>query len=280
MNMKGGVGKTTVAMHLGGMIGLGCIPGGPRRVLLIDYDPQFNLSQAWIDPERYATLERANRTTLSILQDDDADLDPFELQVPSSRRAPDPESLVENLYSSEDGHLDIVPATLDLMYIALGEADSPTAVIRHRFADFIEKCRHLYDYTIIDCHPAGSVFTRTSLQNSDHVIIPVVPGNYSSRGVALMLKFIAATGVGNSGPIPHILFNLSSGRPSADVRAIRAHPRLGRHCIRLSLRRYKAFSDPVAGHGFVWYSKRPYSIRAFINLHGVVREIISRIESP
>ena len=47
MNMKGGVGKTTVAMHIAGAMaryrhqGLETV----KRVLMIDYDPQFNLSQ-------------------------------------------------------------------------------------------------------------------------------------------------------------------------------------------------------------------------------------------
>ncbi len=44
MNMKGGVGKTTVTMHLGGMIALYDIGDKQRNVLLIDYDPQFNLT--------------------------------------------------------------------------------------------------------------------------------------------------------------------------------------------------------------------------------------------
>lgn len=49
MNMKGGVGKTTVAMHLGGVISRYKFPDKRRKVLLVDYDPQFNLSQAFID---------------------------------------------------------------------------------------------------------------------------------------------------------------------------------------------------------------------------------------
>ena len=54
MNMKGGVGKTTIAMHLGGIaarydLGRNTI----RKVLLIDYDAQFNLSQAFLRPNAY-----------------------------------------------------------------------------------------------------------------------------------------------------------------------------------------------------------------------------------
>ena len=59
MNMKGGVGKTTVTMHIGGLIGRRLIEKKRRKVLLIDYDPQFNLSQAFIPPKDYFLLEKA-----------------------------------------------------------------------------------------------------------------------------------------------------------------------------------------------------------------------------
>ena len=49
MNMKGGVGKTTIACHFAGMAArepLGRATAS--KVLLIDYDPQFNASQAYL----------------------------------------------------------------------------------------------------------------------------------------------------------------------------------------------------------------------------------------
>jgi chromosome partitioning protein len=47
MNMKGGVGKTTVACHFAGIAAREAL-GRPSasKVLLIDYDPQFNASQS------------------------------------------------------------------------------------------------------------------------------------------------------------------------------------------------------------------------------------------
>ena len=68
MNMKGGVGKTTVAMHLGGILGRYKFTAArTRKVLLIDYDPQFNLSQAFLPAKTYFDLESKRRTTISIL---------------------------------------------------------------------------------------------------------------------------------------------------------------------------------------------------------------------
>src|SRR5690242_13912844 len=85
MNMKGGVGKTTVTMHLAGMFARSVWSGGkPHKVLAIDYDPQFNLSQAFLPPKEYFAAEKKRKTTLSILLDDDTELDPYKLQVPGS----------------------------------------------------------------------------------------------------------------------------------------------------------------------------------------------------
>jgi chromosome partitioning protein len=71
MNMKGGVGKTTVAMHIAGALARYRWPSkNPIRVLMIDYDPQFNLSQAFLPAKDYFALEKAKKTVLSVLQED------------------------------------------------------------------------------------------------------------------------------------------------------------------------------------------------------------------
>jgi chromosome partitioning protein len=44
MNMKGGVGKTTICAHVGRLLARRKQGGVHKKVLPIDYDPQFNLS--------------------------------------------------------------------------------------------------------------------------------------------------------------------------------------------------------------------------------------------
>lgn len=181
MNMKGGVGKTTVCAHLAGMLARSkrlC-----RRVLAIDYDPQFNLSQMYIRRPTFFALEKEGRTSLAILKDDETKVNPFVIEAPSKpTRPPPPEELAHNVYRlKHGGKLDIVPSTLDLMYIALGQPKKRTDAFEKRFASFIDACRDQYDVILIDCHPAGSILTRTALASSDHVLIPVLPAVLAPR---------------------------------------------------------------------------------------------------
>ncbi len=279
MNMKGGVGKTTVAMHLGGMFGRYAFDDEARRkVLLIDYDPQFNLSQAFLPASLYFSLEAQRKTTISILLDDDSKLDPYHLQVPGNEIPPKVEDIATPIYKYKDGGLDLVPSTLDLMYVALGQTDNQIKPIEERFEKFIAQCKLIYDIILIDCHPAGSLFTKTSLRNSDHVLIPVTPQRYAVRGIGLMMKFIKAKKQGTKGPTSHILFN---GTPrfgiASEESAIRANPEYTAHCMTNTLKWYGAFGEPEDGKNFVWTSGKPYSTQAFRNLLLVSQEFFKKI---
>ena len=281
MNMKGGVGKTTVTMHLGGIISRYKFGGKFKKVLLIDYDPQFNLSQAFIPAKTYFKLEKERKTILSVLQDNQNDLDPFRLQVPGNEEPPKVIDITHKIYeySRRQGGLDIIPATLDLMYIALGQSEKRIKPIEERFNKFIVQCKKMYDLILIDCHPAGSIFTKTALQNSDNVIIPVTSQPYSERGVGLMIKFIEAKKLGGKSPQPYILFNLiPPSANSSEEATIRKNPRFTDKCMTATLKNYKIFSEPFAGKGFVWRSKKPYKIRALRNLNGVAEEFIKKVE--
>jgi chromosome partitioning protein len=250
--------------------------GKRRRVLAIDYDPQFNMSQAFLPASVYFALEKARKTCLSILRDDETSFDPYVLQVPGNRNPPSVRDIAHTIHTIRDGRLDIIASTLDLMYIALGQPDKRIDAFEERFHKLITECRREYDVVVIDCHPAGSILTKTSLQNSDHVLIPVVSSGFAARGVALMRTFIDAVGKGNTGPIPHLLFNCTGAKASNDEMRIRGDARQSKYCLIKTLRKYKAFSDPSEGNGFVWSSGAPYSTKAYWNLHGVVEEVVSR----
>ncbi|OAM52697.1 hypothetical protein A7981_04390 [Methylovorus sp. MM2] len=287
MNMKGGVGKTTVTMNIGGAIATYNLLNGPLQdpkkgtnVLLIDYDPQFNLTQAYIKPAVYFDLEKKRKTTLSILQDNEVDLDPFQLQVPGNHTPPKLSDIVFTFRKFHNGSvLDIIPSTLDLMYVALGQANVNTKPIEERFEKFIEECKKTYDVIFIDCHPAGSLFTKTALRNSDHVLIPVIPQKYAVRGIGLMMQFIKSKTLIKNAPTAHILFNHTarSGKSDQELE-IREHKEYGDLCLGETLKKFKAFSEPEEGKNFVWTSSKAYSTEALGNLLKVSRELLGRIK--
>jgi cellulose biosynthesis protein BcsQ len=282
MNMKGGVGKTTVAIHLGGiaaLVPLADIP--PQKVLLIDYDPQFNLSQAYLPAKKYFSLEGKKHTTLSVLLEDDVALNPYQLQVPGNLTPPSVKQLATKLWQNPSGgSLDLVPSTLDLMYVALGLSEARTKPIEERFQKFITECRSIYDLIVIDCHPAGSIFTKTSLANSDHVLIPVMPQQYAVRGIGLMMRFIKHKQIGKSIKT-HILFNATprTGGATSQEQTIRANSRYANFCLTHTLKWYRAFREPEGGLGFVWSSGKPYSTEAYWNLRAVGNEFMNRVKA-
>ena len=111
MNMKGGVGTTTVAMHLGRFLARYKLPADavPRKVLVIDYDPQFNLSQAFLPAKVYFELESKRKTTIAIRVDDDANLNSYQLQVPGNETPPPVATLATRVFTTQSGDiLDIV----------------------------------------------------------------------------------------------------------------------------------------------------------------------------
>lgn len=249
-------------------------------MLAIDYDPQFNLSQAYLTTKTYFALEKDRKTTLAVLVDSGTALNPYQLQVTGNHNPPSIKSLATNVYKSKTGpgKLDLLPSTLDLMYVALGQATSNMAPLEERFAKLISESRTLYDLILIDCHPAGSLFTKTSLTNSDFVLIPVAPQKYAVRGIGLMLEFIRAKKAGSVAPQPIVLFNSTARTTvSPEEFAIRKDPKYSALCLSDTLKWYKAFAEPEEGRGFVWQSSKPYSTTAFSNLLSVATAFKTRI---
>ena len=152
-NHKGGVGKTTSAINIGaGLNRLG------KKILLIDLDPQANLSQSLglIDQERniYGALRGE-----------------YKLQ---------PIEIVKGL--------DIIPSTLDLSGAEVemsGEAGR-----EYILRELIEPIRASYDYILIDSPPSLGLLTINSFTASDEVFIPLQAQYLALQGLTKLLEVI------------------------------------------------------------------------------------------
>jgi chromosome partitioning protein len=63
LNMKGGVGKTTISAHVFRLMYKKLQAG----TLILDLDPQFNLSQALFTRKRYEKLKEEGKTIFSAM---------------------------------------------------------------------------------------------------------------------------------------------------------------------------------------------------------------------
>ena len=162
-NQKGGVGKTTTCYNLGA-----CLVELNQRVLVIDVDPQSNLTLA------------------AGLDYDEVEMTLVDLMDHAGTQVLDPKAIIH--HTSLPG-LDILPADPRLARVErdLYElADYESALAR-----VIEPLKESYDSIILDCPPTLSSLTLVSFYAADEVLIPVQCEYYAAKGLDLLLTIIS-----------------------------------------------------------------------------------------
>ena len=130
MNMKGGVGKTTLAVEVSRTLAYDY----DKDVLLIDYDPQANASFAFLRPEQYYQCLNSGRSLANCLMPTHQDADPFSVvgtAPPDTMDVSDYSIRVRrwryrNNPSKKAGTLHLVPGALEMMRIALNVIETDT----------------------------------------------------------------------------------------------------------------------------------------------------------
>jgi len=153
LNHKGGVGKTTCTINIGaGLVELG------KKVLLIDLDPQANLSLSLGAPRLPNTIYEAIRG--------ESELEP---------------------YTVRDG-LDIITSTLDLSGAEMELINE--AGREYILRELFEPIKDDYDYILIDCPPSLGLLTLNALTSSDSVFIPLQTEFLALQGLAKIKQVI------------------------------------------------------------------------------------------
>jgi len=152
-NQKGGVGKTTTAINLATSIAL-----SGRRVLLIDVDPQGNLTSG----------------------------------MGLKGEKADPGTIYEALMSDEEPESFVLPTKVENLFIIPADRSLTGAEIElvsmlareQRLKRIVDALRSRFDDILIDCPPSLGLLTLNALVAADAVLIPLHCEYFALEGLA------------------------------------------------------------------------------------------------
>lgn len=153
LNHKGGVGKTTSAINIGaGLVELG------KKILLIDLDPQANLTISLGIPRQKFTIYEAMRG--------EAELVPYAYKP----------------------NLDVITSSLDLSGAEMELINEAGREFILR--ELIGQLEDDYDFILIDCPPSLGLLTLNALTSSRFVLIPLQTEFLAVQGLAKIKQVV------------------------------------------------------------------------------------------
>jgi chromosome partitioning protein len=152
-NHKGGVGKTTSTINIGSALNQ-----LNKKVLIIDLDPQSNLSLS-------LGVVKASNNIYGALRNE-YEIKPLEIMK----------------------GFDLIPATIDLAGI---EIELSTKMDREYYLkEIIDPIKDNYDYILIDCPPSLGLLTLNAFTASDEILIPLQSEFLAMHGLSELIKAV------------------------------------------------------------------------------------------
>ena len=177
INLKGGVGKSTIAALLGRYASKHGL-----KVLAIDLDPQANLSQAFMTHSYRQFLEDRSPSIVEVFEG---------YRSPSGGAgSPRPVGVADVVVGNTPlggSNLQLIPSRFDFSnHLIDSLKPDPRALARLLSEHFADR-----DLVLIDCAPTESIFTRAAYAASRYILVPVKPEYFATIGFPLLQESLA-----------------------------------------------------------------------------------------
>ncbi|EZP69012.1 MULTISPECIES: ParA family protein [Pseudomonas] len=193
INWKGGVGKSTLSLHLGVGAMKFSNPESRARVLLVDLDPQCNLSYLALGVSKYIDhVYDKKKPTLKNLFDSYFKGETFDTT----------KAIIKKPITASPGKIwvdvDLLPSHHDLVLVDMRLAREKKSGTTHQeetryeidklsiIQNALDQVADQYDYIILDCPPNINLVTQNSFFASDSYVIPAIPDFLSTVGISLI----------------------------------------------------------------------------------------------
>ncbi|HLE58521.1 MAG TPA: AAA family ATPase [Candidatus Limnocylindria bacterium] len=244
-NQKGGVGKTTTAINLGGALAeLG------YRVLCVDVDPQANMTVGL-----GVSLSDVTQSMADVIGDDRL-------------------AIEEVVRPTQTAGLSVAPSTLELASteVELFSAIGREMVLRDALSGWADR---QFDVIIVDCPPTLGLLTINGLVASSRVIIPVQTQYYAIKGLTALIKVINTIRLklNHDLEILGLLATFYDGRTVLAREMLQNLHELGDHRVFTTMIKntVKLGEAPLTGKPVTEYATNSAAARAFRDL---AREVI------
>jgi chromosome partitioning protein len=179
-NHKGGVSKTTTVYHLGWMMA-----NQGKKVLIVDADPQCNLTGLTLGLEDYESLFR--------FYESKKNTDIYESLAPSFSMDNETSTQSKSITLTKNKNLFILAGNIRLSELDIQIATAMTSSIALPvLRKFVGAFNHLIqkisrensiDIVLIDMSPSVSATNQSILMSSDYFIIPISPDFYCYQAI-------------------------------------------------------------------------------------------------